>query len=115
MKKNKMMRIASVLLVAVILTTCAISGTFAKYVTSENGSDSARVAKFGVEVTANGSTFATEYDTDDTNVVGTIAKSVVSSDTKNLVASYAAPPGTRGIMPGTINIITGCLYRLLIV
>ena len=93
MKKNKMMRIASVLLVAVILTTCAISGTFAKYVTSENGSDSARVAKFGVEVTANGSTFATEYDTDDTNVVGTIAKSVVSSDTKNLVA-----PGTKDEM-----------------
>ena len=44
MKKNKMMRIASVLLVAVILTTCAISGTFAKYVTSGNGSDNARVA-----------------------------------------------------------------------
>ena len=46
MKKNKMMRIASALLVAVILTTCAISGTFAKYVTSTPGSDSARVAKF---------------------------------------------------------------------
>lgn len=50
MKKNKIMRIASVLLVAVILTTCAISGTFAKYVTSGSGSDTARVAKFGVTV-----------------------------------------------------------------
>ena len=47
MKKNKMMRIASVLLVAVILTTCAISGTFAKYVSSADSSDSARVAYWG--------------------------------------------------------------------
>lgn len=93
MKKNKMMRLASVLLVAVILTTCAISGTFAKYVTSADGSDTARVAKFGVGITANGSTFATEYATDDTNVVGTIAKSVISSDADKLVA-----PGTKGDM-----------------
>ena len=62
MKKNKMMRIASVLLVAVLLSTCAISGTFAKYVTSANSSDSARVAKFGVEITANGNIFAASYD-----------------------------------------------------
>jgi hypothetical protein len=62
MKKNKMMRIASVLLVAVLMSTCAISGTFAKYVTSANSSDSARVAKFGVEITANGNIFAASYD-----------------------------------------------------
>lgn len=92
MKKNKMMRIASVLLVAVILTTCAISGTFAKYVTSQTGSDTARVAKFGVAITANGSTFAKDYGTDDTGVVGTITKSVVST-TDKVVA-----PGTRGDM-----------------
>ena len=91
MKKNKIMRIASVLLVAVILTTCAISGTFAKYVTSGNGSDNARVAKFGVNVAATGTTFAKEYATDDNGVVGTIAKSVVS--TEDVVA-----PGTSGNM-----------------
>ncbi len=62
MKKNKMMRIASVLLVAVLMSTCAISGTFAKYVTSANSSDSARVAKFGVTITANGNIFAASYD-----------------------------------------------------
>ncbi len=49
MKKNVMMRVASALLVAVLLTTCAISGTFAKYTTSATGSDSARVAKWGFE------------------------------------------------------------------
>ena len=52
MKKNRMMRVASALLVAVLLTTCAISGTFAKYVTTESGSDFARVAKWGVNVEA---------------------------------------------------------------
>ena len=44
MKKNTMMRIASVLLVAVLVTTCAISGTFAKYVSTANGTGSATVA-----------------------------------------------------------------------
>ena len=47
MKKNVMMRVASVLLVAVMLTTCVISGTFAKYVTDGTATDSARVAKWG--------------------------------------------------------------------
>lgn len=96
MKKNKMMRLASALLVLVLLTTCAISGTFAKYVTTQTGSDNARVAKFGVVITANGSAFADEYATDDENVVATIAKSVVNAgsvDEKNLVA-----PGTAGEM-----------------
>ena len=43
MKKNIMMRVASALLIAVLLTTCAISGTFAKYVSTASGSDTARV------------------------------------------------------------------------
>lgn len=47
MKKNKMMRLASALLVLVLLTTCAISGTFAKYTSSNTGTDSARVAYWG--------------------------------------------------------------------
>lgn len=88
-----MMRLASFLLVAVLISTSAISGTYAKYVTQAGSSDSARVAKWGVTIEANGSTFATEYATDDESVVATIAKSVVSTDTSNLVA-----PGTTGNM-----------------
>ena len=49
MKKNRMMRAASALLVAVLMTTCTISGTFAKYTTSATGSDAARVANWGFE------------------------------------------------------------------
>ena len=62
MKKNVMMRVASALLVAVLMTTCAISGTFAKYTTTQTGSDSARVAKWGVVITANGEMFTTSED-----------------------------------------------------
>ena len=43
-----MKKFISLLLVAVMLTTCVISGTFAKYVTKDSANDSARVAKFGV-------------------------------------------------------------------
>ena len=89
MKKNTMMRVASVMLMAVLLTTSAISGTFAKYVTSDSGSDSARVAKFGVVLSiADSSNFKTEYATNDTNYSGTV--SVQSSNTDKLVA-----PGTK--------------------
>ena len=94
MKKTKLMRAALLLLVLTLITSCFVGGTFAKYVTSEKGSDTARVAKWGVTVTANGSTFAKDYDTDNADVARTIAKSVVSSDTdKNVVA-----PGTKGDM-----------------
>ena len=90
MKKNKMMRLASGLLVATLLTTSMISGTFAKYVTSADATDTARVAKFGVVITANGTTFAEEYATHDSGY-GTLVNSVVSTD--KVVA-----PGTSGSM-----------------
>ena len=86
MKKNMMMRLASVLLVATLLSTCAISGTFAKYVTSAESTDTARVAKFGVVITANGDTaFAKNYK----DVTGDDGTQVVSD--VNVVA-----PGTKG-------------------
>lgn len=49
MKKNKMMRLAAILLVCVLMTTSVISGTFAKYTTSVSSQDSARVANWGFE------------------------------------------------------------------
>ncbi len=82
MKNNKMMRVASALLVAVLLTTCVISGTFAKYTTYATGSDTAHVAKWGVNVVVAGTTFATSYD-----------DTAVSSSTTKIVA-----PGTSGSM-----------------
>ena len=50
MKRNIMMRIASILLVAVLMTTGAVSGTFAKYTSQATASDSATVAKWAFKV-----------------------------------------------------------------
>lgn len=90
MKKNKMMRVASALLVAVLMTTSVISGTFAKYVTTDSATDSARVAKWGVTIIANGATFAETYAQDDT--------------TTTLAATNTVETGTSGekiVAPGT--------------
>lgn len=89
MKKNKTMRLASGLLVATLLTASVICGTFAKYATQATSTDSARVAKFGVTITANGTTFAKSYAKDDAATA--ITNTVVS--TENVVA-----PGTKGSM-----------------
>lgn len=62
MKKNTMMRLASFLLVAVLMSSSVISGTFAKYVTAGSAKDSARVAAFGVVInTVSESDFAKSY------------------------------------------------------
>ena len=90
MKKNKMMRAASALLVATLLTTSVISGTFAKYTTEATGSDSARVAKWGITVTGTADTFKETYAKDDTGF--TLGASTVVS-TEDVVA-----PGTSGNM-----------------
>ena len=91
MRKNKMMRLASALLVAVLLTTCAISGTFAKYVTAETGSDSARVAKWGVTIEATGDMFETQ---EEGSVGGVPGKLTVKSSTKDKLVA----PGMSGTM-----------------
>lgn len=87
-----MMRAASALLVATMLTTSVISGTFAKYTSSATGTDTARVAKWGVKITANGDTFAKEYAKDteaytETNTVVSTSDKVVAPGTKGNMAS----------------------------
>ena len=59
-KKNWTLRAAVLMLALVLITSCFVGGTFAKYVTSGSGTDSARVAKFGVTVKANVDVFAKE-------------------------------------------------------
>jgi hypothetical protein len=100
MKKNKMMRLASGLLVLTLLTTSAISGTFAKYTTTASASDTARVAKWGVTVSASGSLFSKNYLTStNTGTTNTTGISVASSSTGNLVA-----PGTKNTTGLTFSI-----------
>lgn len=69
MKKNKMMRIAAVLLIVTLLSTCVISGTFAKYVAKATMDDSARVAKWGIKIETSGSLFSEKYEADDADYI----------------------------------------------
>lgn len=97
MKKNKMMRIASVLLIAVLLSTCAISGTFAKYTTFDESSDKATVAKFGVSIEAPSTMFSNSYkDVATTYTAGENGDTITvqsSTEGKNVLA-----PGTNGTL-----------------
>lgn len=61
MRKSKSMRMASGLLVVTMLSTCMISGTFARYTTSDSASDTARVAKWGVTAVVSGDLFGADY------------------------------------------------------
>ena len=88
MFKNKFLKLASILLMLCLITTCGVSGTFAKYTTGGTATDSARVAKWGVNVTVTGEdAFKTTYGT-----------TVKSSGTHKVVA-----PGTNGDL-GTVTI-----------
>ena len=98
MKKNVMMRVAAILLVCVLASTCGISGTFAKYVTEKSATDSARVAHWGVEVVVTGDdAFNTKYD-GTPSAENTDSVTVKSSTSMNLVA-----PGTDGTL-ATIDV-----------
>ena len=93
-KKNVTLRAAAVLFALALITSCFVGGTFAKYVTNGTGSDKARVAKFGVTVTANGTMFAEKYDTDkEAKTVASSRVGVAEGDKDNVVA-----PGTSGKM-----------------
>lgn len=108
MKKNKMMRTASGLLVAVLLTTCIISGTFAKYVTTNDASDTARVAKWGVEITAANDLFSTHY------AVGTGNKpaSHVEGEDYTSVTVVSSDETTKLVAPGTESTENGLTFSI---
>ena len=101
MKKNVMMRVASLLMVCVLATTCGISGTFAKYVTKKSSEDTARVAKWGVRIEGYANLFEQSYDTTDGSFTLS-GKTVVSN------ADEIDPAGTDDVLaPGTDGTLTG--------
>ena len=114
MRKNKAMRSASVLLVATLLTTSVISGTLAKYTTQDAASDSARVAKWGVELQAIGNLYGDTYkdlivtDSDTNATVQSVDKmaDVVAPGTKNeegFTFSLKGKPEVDGTIKTTIK------------
>lgn len=102
MKKNKFMRLASGLLVGTLLTTCAISGTFAKYTTQDDGNDSARVAKWGVELQVVGTLFGENYLKDENTVTSSTDDTKISVESTNL--GGVVTPDTLDTSDNTVNI-----------
>ena len=87
--KNKFMRIAAVALMLCLVTTCAISGTFAKYTTEGTATDTARVAKWGITVTApTDEAFAKKYN-----------DTASESGVKVVSTTEVVAPGTNGTLP----------------
>ena len=98
MKKNKTLRAAGILFLATMLTTCMTAGTFAKYTTGDSAEDSARVAKFGVTVTADCSLFGEEYaDAANGN------KPINFSGDTNTGTVQVSAQGENVVAPGTKN------------
>lgn len=91
------MRVAGLLLALVLVTSCFVGGTFAKYTTGNYGEDNARVAKFGVAVQGTSDMFDPIYKTDDTSVTA-IANSVVAFNYNG-----AKGTGDNLVAPGTKN------------
>ena len=95
MKKNRMMRLASILLVCVLLSTSVISGTFAKYVSEATGTSTATVAKWNVtvdDVKLDSTSKEFEFD---------LFKTILDTDPQDAdaddeVAANLIAPGTKG-------------------
>lgn len=96
MKKNWITKVAVLMLTLVMVTSCFVGGTFAKYVTKAEGQDNARVAKWGVLVSIEGNAFASQYEATDVAYLGAGGElSVVASNEDQVVA-----PGTNSEQVG---------------
>ena len=100
MKKNKMMRTAAVLGVAALLTTSALSGTLAKYTTSTESTDNARVAVWGFNKDANVTLDLFDSSYKNASDVETVKANVKKDESNgdNLIAPGTTKTGTFSII-----------------
>ena len=83
MKKNKSLRAAAGIVVAALLTTCLIGGTFAKYTTGAKASTGARVANWG-------------FSSDNSISFDNLFKDSYNGTVKSNDGSKIIAPGTSG-------------------
>ena len=88
MKKNIAMRVAAFLFILTMISTCAFATTFAKYTTSGSTEDTARVAKWGVTVTAAAEETLFEDTYDGTVISAVTDEDVVAPGTEGTLASF---------------------------
>lgn len=83
MKKQRFFMLGIITVLVAVLSLTFVSSTFAKYTSSASGNDTARVAKWGVTITVDGTAFATAYN--DNKVLSSSTEKVVAPGTaKNL-------------------------------
>ncbi len=96
MKKKMTAFIA--LVMAVVITASSVSGTYAKYTTSAESADEARVAKWAVNATNTVDLFASSYIVGGTKATGTAGEETIVQSTEKVVA-----PGTKGEYSFTLS------------
>ena len=94
MKKNKMARLAAVMLALTLVSTALMSGTIAKYTAGVTGSDTARVAKFAFNIKDDGPSIGDETSTTGTYDIFTYTDTGVYNNGVNSDKFIA--PGTTG-------------------
>ena len=91
---NRMItKVLCILLALVLMSSSAVSYTFAEFATNSSVTDTARSTTWGVNVSVTGNAFATKYTTSTT--YSGIDVSVASLSTADIVA-----PGTKGTFTG---------------
>lgn len=114
MKKNRMLRLASALLILTLLTTSVIGGTFAKYVSTGSVSDTARVAKWGVEIKTSGTLYSDAYakvDNDNADASNIPAAWSNDSINNNSITVATVSDGNENIIaPGTKSYANGLSF-----
>lgn len=104
-KSSKLMRASGVLLVLTLITSCFVGGTFAKYVTEDDTKDTARVAKWGVEVTLANDATSSENATFSENYTKDYSGASIPSEAPGVQLSVSSTeevvaPGTEGSFGG---------------
>lgn len=92
-RSSMMVRLVAALVVVMMFTMCFVGGTFAKYISSATGTDSARVAKWSILVGD------TDIATTDTFTFD-LFKTILDSDGTSAETDIAPADGTI-IAPGT--------------
>lgn len=108
-RNNKLLKASGVLLVLTLITSCFVGGTLAKYVSEGDGKDSARVAKWGVEVAVTGDeAFKTTYGKNDASS-SVSSNTVASAGSESVTFTWTSSAGSKSekvnvndvIAPGT--------------
>ncbi len=89
----KTTKIVGLLAALCLVTSCFAGGTLAKYVTTGNGSDQARVAKWGVTISTTGVMFGDAYKDE-------VVEFVADEDVDTITVQ-ADTEGTNVVAPGT--------------